>query len=125
MEEQASRRSEVDHFILEEIESVPHLEALLLMWNKRPRQWSLGEMSQALYLSAEQTQPILRDLAQRHLILMESDLFSYNADHPRDELIALLDQMYRRELVRISTMIHSKPSASVRAFARAFKITKD
>ncbi len=82
-------------------------------------------MSQALYLSAEQTQPILRDLAQRHLILMESDLFSYNADHPRDELIALLDQMYRRELVRISTMIHSKPSASVRAFARAFKITKD
>lgn len=27
------------HFILEQIESVPHLEALLLAWNSRPQAW--------------------------------------------------------------------------------------
>jgi hypothetical protein len=118
-------RSEVDRFIIDEIESVPHLEALLLSWNSRPKQWSLREMSQALYLTPEQTQSILHDLAQRHLIVIESDLFSYNADHPKNDVIESLDKMYRKEIVRISTMIHSKPSASVRAFARAFKLTKD
>jgi hypothetical protein len=125
MDEQQSRRFEVDRFILEDIESVPHMEALLLFWNSRPRHWSLEDMAHALYLTPEQTIPILRDLAHRRLISMESDHYSYNANHPKNELIPFLDQMYRRELVRISTMIHSKPSASVRAFARAFKLTKD
>jgi hypothetical protein len=32
---------EVDQFILVEIDSVPHLEALLLLWNSKPRKWSL------------------------------------------------------------------------------------
>jgi hypothetical protein len=125
MDEQGSKRSEVDQFIIDEIESVPHLEALLLLWNSSPRQWSLEEMAHALYLTPEQTQPVLRDLAQRRLIVMDSNFSAYNVDHPRHELIALLDQTYRREVVRISTMIHAKPSASVRAFARAFKLTKD
>jgi hypothetical protein len=125
MDTENPERSEVDAFVIEEIESVPHLEALLLVWNSRPRQWSIAEMAKSLYLSEDQTHPILRDLQQRHLLLMESDLYSYNADHPKGETIALLDRIYRHEIVRISTMIHAKPSASVRAFARAFKLKKD
>jgi len=82
-------------------------------------------MARALYLAADQVHPILQDLSQRQLVVMESDLCSYNAGHPKGEVIAKLDSIYRREIVRISTMIHSKPSASVRAFARAFKLTKD
>jgi hypothetical protein len=31
-------KKEVDQFILDEIDSVPHLEALLLLWNTRPKQ---------------------------------------------------------------------------------------
>lgn len=125
MNQEDTRKSAVDRFVIEEIESVPHLEALLLLWNTRPRQWSLEEMAKALYLSEEQTHLILRDLAQRRLINAGGDLFEYNAAHPRGEIIAMLDIAYRREVVRISTMIHAKPSASVRAFARAFKLTKD
>jgi len=125
MDQIGLKRTEVDQFIIEEIESVPHLEALLLLWNSRPRKWSLAQMSQALYLSPEQTQPILQDLGQRRLILIESDSFAYNVDYPKNAVIETLDKIYRREIVRISTMIHSKPSASVRAFARAFKLSKD
>jgi hypothetical protein len=125
MTEPGPKRSQIDQFILNEIESVPHLEALLLFWNTRPRQWSLVEMARALYLSPEQTSLILRDLAQRRLIAIAADQYSYNQEHPHNDVIEMLDQLYRREVVRISTSIHSKPSASVRAFARAFKLTKD
>src|SRR3954447_15849433 len=119
------QQSHVDRFVLEEIESVPHLEALLLLFNSRPRRWSMPEMARSLYLSEEQTEPILRDLEHRQLIVMESDCYLYNSAHPKGETISLLDSIYRREIARISNMIHSKPSASVRAFARAFKLTKD
>ena len=125
MTEPARERSDVDQFILSEIESVPHLEALLLLWNSQPRHWTLDEMAASLYLSPEHTVPVLRDLAQRRLVCAESGRYFFCPNHPKHDVIARLDQQYRHEVVRISTMIHSKPSASVRAFARAFKFTKD
>jgi hypothetical protein len=125
MDPKTPQISEVDAFVIEEIESVPHLEALLLLWNSRPRKWSVADMARAIYLADHETHHILRDLSQRQLIVMESDVYSYNASHPKSDVVAMLDSIYRREIVRISNMIHSKPSASVRAFARAFKLTKD
>lgn len=125
MDPQTPQISEVDAFVIAEIESVPHLEALLLIWNGRPRKWSVSDMARAIYLADNETQLILRDLVQRQLIVMESDMYRYNASHPKTDVVAKLDSIYRREIVRISNMIHSKPSASVRAFARAFKLTKD
>lgn len=125
MDPEIPQNSEVDAFVIAEIESVPHLEALLLIWNGRPRKWSVSDMARAIYLPENETQHILRDLTQRKLLVMESDMYQYNASHPRSDLVAKLDSIYRREIVRISNLIHSKPSASVRAFARAFKLTKD
>jgi hypothetical protein len=118
-------REEVDRFIVEEIESVPHLEALLLLWKRQPNQWSPQEMADALYVSTSAAEPILLDLKQRGFAKLESGKYSYHATGERSELIAKVDRTYRRELVRISTMIHAKPSAAVRAFARAFRFTKD
>ena len=125
MLEENPDREEVDRFILKEIESVPHLEALLLLWKRQPNQWSTEDMADALYISSEAAQPILLDLKQRGFAKLESGKYSYHATEERNELIAKVDRTYRRELVRISTMIHAKPSAAVRAFARAFRFTKD
>jgi hypothetical protein len=36
-----------------------------------------------------------------------------------------VDAAYRRDLVRISTMIHAKASSAVREFARAFRLKKE
>jgi hypothetical protein len=82
-------------------------------------------MAEALYISPEATQPILLDLKQRGFAKLESGRYVYHTTAERNELIAKVDRTYRRELVRISTMIHAKPSAAVRAFARAFRFTKD
>jgi predicted ArsR family transcriptional regulator len=125
MPEEDPKRREVDQFILDEIDSVPHLEALLLLWNSRPRQWSLPEMAHALYVSTDQARPIMQDLARRGFVISESGQYLYREAPSLDDLIGRLDLLYRRELVRISNMIHSKPSSAVHAFARAFRFTKD
>ncbi len=116
---------EIDRFIVDEIDSVPHLEALLLFWNSRPKHWSIVDMSKALYLSDEQTGRILEDLARRKLIEHDSDQYRFSTDPELAELIERVSARYRRELVRVSNMIHSKASPSVREFARAFRFKKD
>lgn len=125
MTQQHPARAHVDEFILEQIESVPHLEALLLLWNSRPRSWPFEEMAKALYISTEVTDAILQDLGQRNLIKEHSGAYSYNSDSRHDNLIQELDKTYRRELLRITRMIHSKAAPSVREFARAFRFKKD
>ncbi len=121
-------RIDVDQFVLEQIDTVPHLEALLLIWKSRPQPWSVEEMARALYLSAEQTQNLLQDLAQRNLLLPSGNAQQYcylPNSKERDELLEAVDRAYRRELIRISRMIHSKASPAVREFARAFRLKKD
>lgn len=123
-EEHVSSRA-VDQFISQEIDSVPHLEALLLFWNRRPRHWLIEDMAAALYISVNETQEILSDLERRGLIAMDSGEYVYDPSGKWDELLEELDRVYRKELVRISRIIHSKASPSVREFARAFKLKKD
>jgi len=102
----------VDQFLLEQIESVPHLEALLLLWNSRPRPWPVIDVAKALFIAPEAARGVLEDLAVRRLILPvrgESGRYHYASDTNRDCLLLAVDTAYRCELVRISRLIHSKP----------------
>ncbi len=117
----------VVQFILDQIESVPQLEALILLRNARPRKWSIEELSKRLYISREAVRIILDDLLRKKLLSLDSadSTYYYAAPEEQDRLIGLLDEIYRRQIVRVSQLIHSKPSAAVRDFARAFRFTKD
>ncbi len=123
------KRDQADRFIVEEIDSVPQLEALLLFWNSRPKAWSCASMAKALYVSPEVAWEILRYLVHRRLILEVDggkDEFALNADSEEKlNLLASVDTIYRRELVRVSNMIHSKASRGVRDFANAFRFKKE
>ena len=116
-------------FILEKIDSVPHLEALILLWNSRPVGWTAEELSSRLYVSPERASDVLRDL-QRLEIAQEitgpPHKYSYfSRSNEQNELMQQVDTAYRRDLVRISSMIHAKASSPVREFARAFRLRKD
>lgn len=117
----------VIQFLLDEIESVPHLEALLLVRNSRPRKWTVEDLSKRLYISREGIRILLDDLIRRKLLLADpaDSTYYYAASDERDRLIGSVDETYRRQLVRVSQLIHSKPSAAVRDFARAFRFTKE
>ena len=119
--------SAVDRFLVEQIDSVPHLEALLLIWNSRPKTWTEQEMASALYVEPELAKRVLEQLAQRGLIEHAGDNGGYccEANSTRDPLLQKLDEAYRHDLVRISRLIHSKASVAVQDFARAFRFKKD
>ena len=98
--------NEIYRFVLEEIDSVPHLEALLLLWNSRPQPWTLENLSRRLYVSSDIVKAVLEDLVQRNLIARASGPpagYQYESESPdKDAFIAALDSTYRREVVRIS-----------------------
>lgn len=119
------RSRKVDQFVLDEIDSVPHLEALLLLWKNHPRSWAADELARALYLRTDSTQTLLHDLENRGLVILQAEGWTFNVQSAKAELMESVDTVYRRELVRISGMIHSKASPAVRQFARAFRLKKD
>jgi hypothetical protein len=61
----SERIEEVDLFIEKQIETVPHLEVLLLIWRGRPKAWIPSEMSSALYVPREVASKILSTLSAR------------------------------------------------------------
>ncbi len=120
---------DVYDYILEKIDTVPHLEAVILFWNSRPVGWTAEELASRLYLPPEKVSGILNDLVRQQLVQQipaSPAKYSYlpsNAE--QDDWMYQVDVAYRRELVRISTMLHTKTSPSVREFARAFRIKRD
>ncbi|MGC2422410.1 MAG: hypothetical protein WA405_12275 [Candidatus Acidiferrales bacterium] len=120
---------EVFAFITEKIDSVPHLEALLLLWNDRPKQWAAADLAARLYMDEEAARRLLEDLHRQGLIAAAPDsagLFYYRSEsEASNALIRAVDQTYRRQIVRVSTMIHRKASRAVLDFASAFRLTKE
>ena len=120
---------EVFRFILHQIDTVPHLEALLLLWRKRPQAFTESDLAAQLFVDAGTVSEIVKDLQRRELIAAAPDSageYRYEAKSPyTDALMQALSDMYRRELISISKLIHSKTPSAARDFARAFKFTKD
>lgn len=116
-------------FIHENIESVSHLEALILLWNSRPVWWTREELASRIYVPVHQVSLLLRDLARMEFVAESTSFppkFSYlTKSEEQDELMVSLAAAYRKDLVRISTMIHSKAPSGVREFARAFRLNQE
>ena len=129
MSEPLPQNKEVDDFILQEIDTVPHLEALLLMLNSQPRPWTVEEMAAALYVSPYVTRTILQGLTRRRFLAAQGhspESYIYQPESaPLDRIIRAVDIVYRTNLIRISRMIHAKGTASVREFAQAFRFKKE
>lgn len=122
-------QTDVYEYILEKIESVPHLEAVILLWNSRPVGWAADELASRLYVPSERAVEILQDLIRQQLVQQTAGSpprYSYlPRSDEQNEWMFRVDTAYRQEIVRISTMLHTKASPSVREFARAFRFKKD
>jgi hypothetical protein len=129
MDEEPIGRTAAYEFVLEYVDSVPHLEALLLLWNTRPRMWLVSEVAQRLYVNGDIAKSILQDLARQQLIEgspEDPQQYRYaSTSDEQDRTLQWVDETYRREIVPLSSMIHSKASRAVRDFARAFRFTKE
>jgi hypothetical protein len=116
-------------FMQRNIDSVPHLEALILFWNSRPVAWTCEEMASRLYIPFDKVAGLLRDLVRLQVVAetatTPSKFSYYSRSKEQDEMMQRVDEAYRRDLVRISTMLHEKAPPAVRDFARAFRFRRE
>jgi hypothetical protein len=124
-----SSEEEVYRFILNQIDSVPQMEALLLLWESRPREWTENEIAARLYVGIDVVRNIMQTLHRRRLVTLLGESEKRYWYEPKagdgDRLVEAVAATYRRDLVRVSTFIHSKASSAVRDFADAFKFKKE
>jgi len=115
----------VKRLIAERIDSVPELEALLLLREHRGRDWTPSDAGQRLYVSAAVAAHVLAKLAGHGFLSSGEGGYRYA---PGVELASAVDQLaeaYAHHLVEVTQMIHTKPPPSIRQFADAFRFRKD
>jgi hypothetical protein len=115
-------------FVEENLDTVPQLETLLLMSEAPDRSWLVADVASRNYISEKRAEETLNALHRRGLVSVEHSPLRYRFDPATEAsraLIAELAHYYRKSLSRITTFIHSKLSASVKEFARAFDLKKD
>ncbi len=128
--DQRELHPDVVRFVEERIESVPHLEALLLLCESAAASWTVDQVAARLYVSVDRAQAILDDLRKQDLARSEriDATLRYRYDtawDPGGEQMKRIGEAYRRQLARVATLIHARASTAVRDFARAFVIKKE
>lgn len=116
----------VRRLIAERIDSVPELEAILLLRDFPDREWTAEEAGQRLYVSKPVATHVLESLSYRGFLTRRGDSFCYKPNSSDlATAVDLLAESYARQLRAVTLLIHNKPSPSVRQFAEAFRLRKD
>jgi hypothetical protein len=104
---------DIRQFIMVGIDSVAHLEALLLLRTGAHEKWGIPIVAKRLYITEEETAQVLGRLCEQGLLTMngsEPPLFQYS---PKSvELARMIDrvaEVYKKQLVPVTNLIHSKP----------------
>jgi hypothetical protein len=116
----------VKRLIAERIESIPELEAVLLLKDHPERDWDADEAGGRLYVSRTVAAHLLAALAGRGFLRRTGESYRYfpSTDSLRADVDDLA-QCYARQLVAVTQLVHAKPGVSVRSFADAFRFRKD
>jgi hypothetical protein len=115
--------------LIQTIESIPYLEAMLLMRQDGDHVWNEKTISGRLYLSPEIASDIL-------IALYEAGICAPDATNsgvvykPSNELADLIDQLsvyYSQHLIEVTNLVHAKGKSNRRArlFANAFLFKKE
>ena len=111
-------------FLLEHIDSVAQLEALLLMRRERTP-LPVAAVARALYVPEQAAAEELAALAARGLVTAEEGAWRYAPATP--ETAARVDELaatYARALIPVTNIVHGNP-LRLRRFADAFRFRKD
>jgi len=116
--------NEVRRFIINAVDSIPFLEALLLLFREQ-KEWNADNLGKRLYVNKTKAQNLLTQLESANLIALkdgENLIYQYQQDHDaKDRLIAKVESAYAKNLIEITKMIHDKKDA-VKQFSEAFKL---
>jgi hypothetical protein len=121
--------AELKQFIEFYIESVPQLEALLLLRGDPNRRWQAADVAKSLYIPENIASSLLSDFVRRGFAVLEPPPESGHVYRTRDaEIDRLVDQLataYQARRVAVISLIYSKPLHKVQTFADAFRFGKE
>jgi hypothetical protein len=119
---------DVRAFLLEHIDSIAQLEALLLLRTDPTCSWNAETIGKRLYISTQEAAVVLERLTADSLVTTPEGVPGSYQYHPASgELAAMVDrvaELYAHYLIPITNLIHSKPRSRVQEFADAFKLRK-
>ena len=117
---------DAQQFILEHINCIAQLEAVLLLRANPQANWNAETVSGRLYIDPKQAQEVLDGLVRQGFITAHD--LSYHYDPHTQEMRNMMErivELYARYLVPVTHLIHSKSKSRVQEFADAFRIRKD
>ncbi|HJS59043.1 MAG TPA: hypothetical protein VKA01_13150 [Vicinamibacteria bacterium] len=118
--------SDIQEFVIRNIDSVAQLEALLLLRAGIGEAWRPGTVAERLYIQPKTAADLLRDLHQRELIMLaDPEAPAYKYGPTTRELVRLVEELavtYAKQLIEVTRLIHSKASRNVQGFADAFRL---
>jgi hypothetical protein len=120
--------AQVLRFLEGNIDTVPQLETLLMMSEEPDRSWLIADVAARNYIPEQRATETLNALQRRGLVSSVDSPPRYRFAPATDEVravVADLARCYQKSLSRITELIHAKPSASIKEFARAFDLKKD
>ena len=116
---------DVRDFVVKHIDSITHLEALILLRGNPNEYWTADNTARRLYISEQETQNVLSRLCSLGFLAVDDQVFRYACkDADIENMVARLEILYARHLIPVTNLIHTKPSR-IREFAEAFKLRKD
>jgi hypothetical protein len=119
---------DVLRFLEENIDTVAQLETVLMMSETQDRSWLIADVAARNYVNEQRAAETLNALQRRGLVSCDESRSRFRFDPVTDEaraLVADLARCYRRNLSRVTELIHAKASVSIKEFARAFDLKKE
>ncbi len=121
--------ADVGQFILDRIDSIAQLEAVLLLRASPDTWWECKGVAERLYITEESSQVVLDSLCKRGLLL-PSDARpgrGYRYRPETGDLREMVDRLayyYAKHLVPVSNLVHAKARTRLEGFAQAFKLSQ-
>ncbi len=121
--------ADIKRFILTSIDSVPHLEAILLLRQDPEIDWDAKMMAPRLYISESKAKELLEDLHTAGFAAitdMEKFFYRYKPiTNELKEMVGRLCYVYAKNLIEVSNLIHTKTGKQAQQFGDAFKWQKE
>jgi hypothetical protein len=112
-------------FIVNQIDSIAQLEALLLLKDNPEHDWTAEECARRLYIGEDEAAQVLASLAAQGFLTASETIYRFGVRSPAEaEIAERLSNLYRQKLIPVTNLIHSKQNR-VQQFADAFRLRKD
>ncbi|MES2354989.1 MAG: hypothetical protein V4568_11435 [Pseudomonadota bacterium] len=117
---------DIRKFIFLRIDSIAHMEALLLLRLDPTECWDSASVASRLYISDKEAATLLMCLHADGFLVETGSRFQYRCcSIELEQMVDRVADAYTRHLILITNLIHSKSLTKIREFADAFKLRKD